>query len=331
MASTCFRAAARVASAASRSAAAGRAAPFAGRAASAARRAPCFSRADMALLDSCNGLLLLRYSASCQPVPFFNVVCNPTNRQWVALPEPSHAVGMSGFDSDDLGEKPKPRTLSAALAFDPAVSPHFHVFQLVGKYRELCFTVEAVEIYSSEARKWSLRQSGWSEPVVCSSTRRFAYLDGFLHFATSSDAVAAVDTAGEAWRVTRVRPRCQMAGAGLVGRSQGRLLYVDACKHGDGDALSVYALEDPEEWTLKQSVTTLELLGPRKKKPLPRYSAVAFHPDCNVIFIFDGVWSVLMAYDMDRKDVSAMRANFTEASRYHPLFSHMFPCTRGQY
>ncbi|XP_034605582.1 uncharacterized protein [Setaria viridis] len=60
MVSTCFRAAARVASAASRSAAAARSAPFAaGRAASsAARRAPCFSRIPVEL-GCCAGLSLL--------------------------------------------------------------------------------------------------------------------------------------------------------------------------------------------------------------------------------------------------------------------------------
>nr|CAB3505041.1 unnamed protein product [Digitaria exilis] len=58
MASTCFRAAARVASAASRSAAAARSAPLAGRAASAARRAPCFSRMPVEL-GCCAGLSLL--------------------------------------------------------------------------------------------------------------------------------------------------------------------------------------------------------------------------------------------------------------------------------
>ncbi|XP_039853132.1 protein NUCLEAR FUSION DEFECTIVE 6, mitochondrial-like isoform X2 [Panicum virgatum] len=58
MASTCFRAAARVASAVGRSAAAARPATFAGRAASAASRAPCFSRVPVEL-GCCAGLSLL--------------------------------------------------------------------------------------------------------------------------------------------------------------------------------------------------------------------------------------------------------------------------------
>ncbi|CAL4967906.1 unnamed protein product [Urochloa decumbens] len=60
MASTCFRAAARVASATSRSAAAARSsAPFAAsRAASAARRVPCISRVPLEL-GCCAGLSLL--------------------------------------------------------------------------------------------------------------------------------------------------------------------------------------------------------------------------------------------------------------------------------
>ncbi|WVZ74329.1 hypothetical protein U9M48_022527 [Paspalum notatum var. saurae] len=60
MASTCFRAAARVASAASRSAAASSSAPSAARAAAAtaARRASCFSRVPVEL-GCCAGLSLL--------------------------------------------------------------------------------------------------------------------------------------------------------------------------------------------------------------------------------------------------------------------------------
>nr|TKW35368.1 hypothetical protein SEVIR_2G366600v2 [Setaria viridis] len=48
------------------------------------------------------------------------VVCNPATGDWVALPQPSVEPGL-----DDT-----PRACSAALGFDPAVSPHFYVFQL---------------------------------------------------------------------------------------------------------------------------------------------------------------------------------------------------------
>ncbi|TVU36834.1 hypothetical protein EJB05_18784, partial [Eragrostis curvula] len=86
----------------------------------------------MELLDSCNGLLLLRgYRSSPLPAAagYFYVVCNPTTRQWAELPQPSHPPGEFG------GRRPlyyyydrqeKSRTRSAALAFDPAVSSHFH-------------------------------------------------------------------------------------------------------------------------------------------------------------------------------------------------------------
>lgn len=81
-------------------------------------------------LDSCNGLLLLRCSqqpsagATGSPPPAFYVVCNPATGEWVALPQPSVEPGQDG----------KTRTNSAVLGFDPAVSSHFHVFQLVEEY-----------------------------------------------------------------------------------------------------------------------------------------------------------------------------------------------------
>nr|CAB3454674.1 unnamed protein product [Digitaria exilis] len=77
------------------------------------------------LLDSCNGLLLLRCSSQpsagsatgSSPPPPFYVVCNPATGDWVALPQPSVEPGRYGTT----------RTCSASLGFDPAVSSHFHL------------------------------------------------------------------------------------------------------------------------------------------------------------------------------------------------------------
>ncbi|CAN6205775.1 unnamed protein product [Urochloa humidicola] len=108
---------------------------------------PASSCREITLLDSCNGLLLLRCSptidagATVPPQPAFYVVCNPATEEWAALPQPSLAPGFDNFYI---------KACRAALGFDPSVSSHFHVFQLEEKERMYNHFVSAVEIYSSE-------------------------------------------------------------------------------------------------------------------------------------------------------------------------------------
>ena len=100
------------------------------------------------LLDSCNGLLLLRseeYWQRHSPPPFY-IVCNPATGEWVTLPQPSRVPGQVGYSD---GVSPPIDTSTAALGFDPSISPHFHVFQLVQQLDHYEFIVWAVEIYSS--------------------------------------------------------------------------------------------------------------------------------------------------------------------------------------
>nr|XP_034581032.1 F-box protein At1g67130-like [Setaria viridis] len=154
------------------------------------------------------------------------VVCNPATGDWVALPQPSVEPGL-----DDT-----PRACSAALGFDPAVSPHFYVFQLVeDNYRA--------------------RPSGW--PSFAGHT---AYFNGFQHFTTSDDVIALVDAKGQSWRTITV-PFDRSFGNGFVGHSQGRLLYMD--EEPDENALEIYVLEDhssEEYWTFKHRVSKLKRL-----------------------------------------------------------------------
>ncbi|CAN6335722.1 unnamed protein product [Urochloa humidicola] len=143
---------------------------------------------EIELLDSCNGLLLLRCSNKVAhgaapspdpPPPAFYVVCNPATKEWVALPQPS--------------VEPPIRTRYAALAFDPSVSSHYHVLQLLEEVNATVHVVKAVEIYSSQTASWLLRESGWERFTI--------YFNGFQHFTTSyGRSVAMVDAKGQAWR-----------------------------------------------------------------------------------------------------------------------------------
>ncbi|CAO1947262.1 unnamed protein product [Urochloa humidicola] len=107
---------------------------------------------EVKLLDSCNGLLLLRYRRHAYNyyhlAPPRYIVCNPSTDGWaMELPVPWPE------DRDRRALRP------AALTFDPAISSHFHVFELVeekdnkrrhsSRYAAGC-TVTAVRIYSSD-------------------------------------------------------------------------------------------------------------------------------------------------------------------------------------
>ncbi|XP_044979295.1 F-box protein At5g07610-like [Hordeum vulgare subsp. vulgare] len=89
------------------------------------------------LLDSCNGLLLCRsYYVSHAVAPFRYIVCNPATDKWAVLPN---------------SDKDSRKVATTSLGFDPAASPHFHVFELVVEHNysrdiELC----GVAVYSSE-------------------------------------------------------------------------------------------------------------------------------------------------------------------------------------
>ncbi|CAN6357797.1 unnamed protein product [Urochloa humidicola] len=207
------------------------------------------------LLDSCNGLLLLRCSRGTpeSPSPAFYVVCNPATEEWVTLPQPSRAPGLNG-------------TQSAALGFDPAVSLNYHVFQLVQEYYyDDDLFVVAMEIYSSKTGCWVYRESRWSEWDI-RFTGQMTYFNGSLHFCIVSNAVASVDTEGQTWRVSRVLHNAVYGHGSSISHSQGRLLYVDR-NVWQSDTLSIYILEDhnSEEWTwnFKLSLYKPDLFGPR--------------------------------------------------------------------
>ncbi|WVZ67408.1 hypothetical protein U9M48_016484 [Paspalum notatum var. saurae] len=294
---------------------------------------------DTELLDSCNGLLLLRccrassssWSRHLVLASYVYVVCNPATEQWVELPAPRHAPGAFGLRSDRLAGRRRTRT--AALAFDPAdaSSPaRFHVLQLVERetiYPSLlwpahCFVVAAVEIYSSQTRSWDLADcSEWSD-LPC--TGQAAYHDGSLHFTTGDGAVLSVDTQAQEFRVTRVMPaRSVFGGAGcFVGRSRGRLLYVHT--GSTSPSMSVYALETRqgrrERWVIRHYADAVGQFGKTLFKE--NYGVVAIHPDGNVIFLFDGSRGILMAYDMGRRTVRDVQ-HLAGSSPYYPFFPYI--------
>ncbi|KAK3136244.1 hypothetical protein QOZ80_5BG0430320 [Eleusine coracana subsp. coracana] len=264
------------------------------------------SYTEIQLLDSCNGLFLFWCSLSTwfdsnhRHPPRFHVVCNPTT-EWVALPRPSHAPGLPSF-WDELN--PETDTSKAVLAFDPAISPHFHVFQMVQKQEQTNLRLDAVEIYSSQTGNWVFRKANLDE---CDGwvdfTGSTAYFNGLMYFTIIDHKVASVDTTGHTWRLTTVVPNrvdFYASRPNAIGRCQGRLLYVDDGVIED-HALLIYALQDDKEWILKQRVSTLDLFGPKLLSRRQICTVAAFHPDCDLIILFDRPRKRLVSYDMTHR------------------------------
>ncbi|PUZ72518.1 hypothetical protein GQ55_2G400000 [Panicum hallii var. hallii] len=248
---------------------------------------------EIKMLDSCNGLLLLRCSNERprRPPPPFYVVCNPATREW--------------WPCRDRG-------------FDPAVSSHFYVFQMVVvDYTTECY-LEAVEIYSSETGAWIMSEMGRGDAYFGAFMHHMTYFNGSLHLTSDSDAVASVGAKGRSWRITHVLRR----------HSQGHLLYVDDVPRED--VLSIYVLEDQDsgEWALTPRVSKKDLLfEPWKKMMRPTYYKAGFHPNVDLIFFYDRTREKLIAYDMSRNDwrVVCTLGDFKHAHRaffpYVPWYS----------
>ncbi|KAG0520277.1 hypothetical protein BDA96_08G060300 [Sorghum bicolor] len=294
---------------------------------------------EMELLDSCNGLLLLCCTGiheSPSPSPFY-VVCNPATGEWVTLPQPSHVPGLVGYSTS---EGPTMDTSTAALGFDPSISTHFHVFQLVQVLDGPDFSVQAVEIYSSRTGRWVLSEIKCSDRDYIKYTGYMTYFKGFLHFCIGN-GVASVDTEGQTLRISQVRQSGGWSRFTSVCHSQGRLLYVDTL--GTSSSMSIYFLEDLDSeewiWIFKQSIEKADLFGPLNLGRICwDYYIAAFHPDCNLIFFYHWTQKNLIFYDMKHRDVHVICTlevpyfEFQETDDVHrkffpyvPLYSRALP------
>ncbi|CAN6205771.1 unnamed protein product [Urochloa humidicola] len=187
-----------------------------------------------------------------------------------------------------------------------------------------CF-VKAVEVYSSETGTWDVREC---KPYWLEFLGHMTYVNGLLHLPVECEAVVSVDTKGQSWRLTQVQPYEQRRYGerrGYVGNSQGCLVYMN--NDPKDDILSAYVLEnqDSEEWTLKHSVSKLDLFfEPWKRLMRPTYYIAGFHPDSDLIFFYDRTQNTLISYNMNRKDWQVVCAlkDFVHAA-HHPFFPYV--------
>uniref|UniRef100_A0ACD6AFG8 Uncharacterized protein n=1 Tax=Avena sativa TaxID=4498 RepID=A0ACD6AFG8_AVESA len=214
------------------------------------------------ILDSCNGLLLCRWydiSSQCDD-EFRYVVCNPATEKWIILPD-------SGKATSEVG--------AIRLGFDPAVSSHFHVFELV--MDQVYYwdpDIVGVAVYSSETGRWVYNEKRWNARVrLINHQLASVFLNGYLHFQADrgelpSPCVAVVDTELETWMDFGVPDGGLIDG--FIQRSQDRLHYANFQRYEDGAVtrLVVYVLEnyEREEWILKHN-HLLWLVHELKKDP----------------------------------------------------------------
>ncbi|CAN6359389.1 unnamed protein product [Urochloa humidicola] len=259
---------------------------------------------DMYVVDSCNGLLLCdRRNMRAQAGSRY-IVCNPETEKWTELPnlEPMKRL------------RPAIR-----LGFDPAVSPHFSVFFVVHAPDDLHMgnEVMGVQIYSSETRGWTYRQSEWGDKGIVRDDSRSAFFNGALHL-TSLDSlfsIVTVDRDGKTWsKITTPR------NFDCIGVSQGHLYAVHRDSEHNDYRLSVWALEDyrQHKWILKHTLSALEMFGTRKF-----YIVQGIHPERSSIFLTAGARRDFMSYNVDDRKVCTVCTLGHDSARAYPYIPYL--------
>ncbi|KAM3193255.1 hypothetical protein ACQJBY_070065 [Aegilops geniculata] len=280
------------------------------------------------LLDCCNGLLLCRWrDASAEGDELRYVVCNPATEKWVVLPSSGKATS---------------EVATARLGFDPALSPHFHVFELVEE-QDSAFPWDpdtaGVAVYSSETGGWVYKEERWNELIRPADPRSaFVFLNGYLHFQAnarwfSHHHLAVVDTQGETWMSFSVPGGLV---DGFIQRSQGRLHYANFQSGGDGVIrLVVYVLDNyrSREWILKHSVEASYIFGGIDAYLeggfdwiAMDFDWIAMDPECNTIFFIAGWGTTFMCYNMDLQQVkviSNLEDGWPAYLTYVPLYAEL--------
>lgn len=216
----------------------------------------------------------------------------------------------------------------AGLAFDPAVSSHFHVFCFEETTVKTYMT--GVNIYSSRTGAWSRRDGGIAEKVALFFYNKGIFVDGMLYVignlkGTSNEYVLlGMDMEG---KVQKTIPMPYGRRFGTIGSSQGCLLYAVASVDDNNKILDseieLWCLKDfdSKELVLKHTANIDELMSMTGEK----YRVVGIHPDCDTIFLVSYGGDTLVAYDIRHQKVGRIlnleKNNAQRFLPYVPLFS----------
>uniref|UniRef100_A0ACD5X6T0 Uncharacterized protein n=1 Tax=Avena sativa TaxID=4498 RepID=A0ACD5X6T0_AVESA len=283
------------------------------------------------LEDTCNGLLL----CACYKTPatikdeYRYVVCNPATGRWIELPPPPQPLA-NRFHS------------TTRLAFDPAVSSHFHVLQFWQTSLVMEIYARGVDIFSSQTGAWIHRDGGLLEKITLFRSTRSVFFAGMLHLVgrlnpVNTDKESAlvvlvlVDMEGKAWKTIRLPLGSSFE---TVGLSQGCLYYAGSTNtyfYNNNSKknrvlsttkITLWCLEnyDSGEWVLKHSASIDE--------PLDRTwvdcTVFAIHPDCDTVFLVP-TRGEMLACDMQHQKfvhiLNLEKDNVLIYLPYIPLFS----------
>ena len=298
----------------------------------------------MALLDSCNGLLLF---GCIQDNKFGYIVCNPATEELVTVPASSSSCPFppqleENYDGND-GE----RYAHTYLMFDPVVSSRFHLLQFwmntSGKVE-----VQMVHSYSSQTRAWSDRSSKlergeegggwglWGEFIIGFMCGK-ALINGLLHFVVyhvekHENLIVAVDGEAKICRIIRWHDKHGDNIPAFIDQSQGRLHCISTDLQFEDlqfqfTELSVWVLQDydTQEWILKHNVSCSQLFG-SLSCPFNDFDIVAIHPDHNSIFLAQHWNQKLVSYYMDGKELHALWSlgeDYLYITPYIPCFMEL--------
>ncbi|KAK1626252.1 hypothetical protein QYE76_000567 [Lolium multiflorum] len=267
------------------------------------------------ILDSCNGLLLccLRDETHTDEILYY-VVCNPSTEKWVVVPTTDWSSSAEVY-----------------LAFDPAVSSHFHVCELVdcGAWDDddddtgIIGDIAAVVIYSSKTGVWSHKADAWSgSSITIPSGAKSVFFRGELHLCAYNNQLIAIDVEENDWKVIPLPASVTVSYD--IYLSYGQLHFAQI---GFLSELSIWVLEDPssEIWTLKRNITHFQLFGTEDSAYADDYDVISIHPEDNLIFIVAGHMQTLMSYEMDSMKRRIIRplgfvSNRVRCIPYVPLF-----------
>lgn len=237
--------------------------------------------------DCCNGLLLCICWKDSPSNEFHYVVCNPATEKWLILPQ---------SDQDS-------QMFVIRVGFDPAVSPHFHVFSVL---RDQNRFITGVDVYSSEAQAWSYKESGWAYGIMVYEPSVF--LNGMMHFISCASTIVALDTEGKSWKTIPLLEtmgyKCSFArSCAFIGKSQGHLHYLNV--KGTDASLSVWILNNScgDEWLFKYNISSSQLSGSKDVMNTWDYTVIAIHPECSLIFYVLNGEIMLVSYDIDHGEV----------------------------
>ncbi|VAI68618.1 unnamed protein product [Triticum turgidum subsp. durum] len=286
----------------------------------------------MVQVDACNGLLLYLSCSKNMVNPWAwaeddcrFAVCNPATGRWVELPpQPEAPAGRYRYNC------------MAGLAFDPAVSSHFHVF---------CFEKTSVEtyktgvnIYSSQTGAWSRRDGGIAEKVVLFFYSKGVFLNGMMYVIGNPNGISneyallGMDMEG---KVRKTIPMPYGRRFGAIGSSQGCLLYGVASVDDNNKTLDseteLWCLKDcdSEEFVLKHTASIDELISMTGEK----YRVAGIHPDCDTIYLVSRGGDTMVPYDMQHQKVGCilnLEKNTQRFLPYVPLFSESLADGDGQ-